>query len=243
MALLISLSAFLGAIFLPETCPKIENGLTVAQRLLRFAEKHARKLRINEGTVYSRVAQTAEPARIHELLENETIELQSTRTSLESTEGDLDKETKNVISITYTKKIVLQILSVSLLAFHKVSSDVLVPIFLASPAARPGNRTPFPGILGNLNGGFGLSTVYIGYFLLVQAAVATVAQILLVPRVIARVGVLKCYRRILLPFPLLYALIPFTVALPRILALLSLMLILAIWVILVAIGYTCCSVL
>lgn len=94
-----------------------------------------------------------------------------------------------------------------------------------------------------LNGEYGLSTAHIGYFLLMQAVVATVAQIILVSRIIARFGALQLYRWILLPFPLFYALIPLTVALPKILAIISLMVILVVWLIVVAIGYTCCSIL
>lgn len=67
--------------------------------------------------------------------------------------------------------------SVSLLAFHKISSDVLIPIYLASPAAKLGNRPLFPRNLENMNRGVGLSTIHVGYFLPMQAAVAIVAQI------------------------------------------------------------------
>jgi len=35
-----------------------------------------------------------------------------------------------------TKQVVLQIISVSLLAFHKVASDIIAPIFLASRLAQ-----------------------------------------------------------------------------------------------------------
>lgn len=34
----------------------------------------------------------------------------------------------------YTSKVILQILVVSLLAFHKVSSDVIIPTLLATPS-------------------------------------------------------------------------------------------------------------
>ena len=237
------MSAVLAAAVLPETCPKIENGLTVTQRLLRAARKVVDDLSAKERTSYNRVAQTVEPATTDKLQENEEVELQDIQTSRGSNRDDLDKETKIPEGMTYTRKVILQIISVSLLAFHKVSSDVLVPILLANPAATSDDKMLSLESLGNLNGGFALSTVYIGYFLLTQATIATMAQILVVPRIIAWVGVLRLYRRILLAFPLLYALVPLTIALPKYLAIFNLIVILAVWVILIAIGYTCCSIL
>lgn len=237
------MSAILGAVLLPETCPNVESGPTAIQRLRNVITRLIDHTSTNKEPIYSRVAQISEPATTEGLQEDESIELQNTQSSRESSKYDLEKDIEAPLGTTYTRKVILQILSVSLLAFHKVSSDVLVPIFLANPAAKPGGRVSVSVILGKLDGGFGLSPAHIGYILLTQAAITTVAQILLVPRIIAWIGVRKLYRRIILPFPLLYTLIPLTVALPKVLAILSLMVILAFWVVLVAIGYTCCSIL
>lgn len=142
----------------------------------------------------------------------------------------------------YTIQVILQILSVSLLAFHKVASDTLIPIFLASPSFDGGREAILRRCL-SLGGEFGMSTTSIGYVLLSQAVIAIIAQLLVVPAIIERFGALYTYRWTLFMFPWMYCLTPFVMKLPRSLSVIALLLDLWIKVLIVALGYVCSAIL
>jgi len=90
----------------------------------------------------------------------------------------------------FTYQVLLQILSVSLLAFHKVASDTLIPIFLAHPLSKSGTQRLGRSFI-RFGGGFGMGTSGVGNVLLSQAVVAIVAQFIAVPTIIARFGPLQ----------------------------------------------------
>ena len=142
----------------------------------------------------------------------------------------------------YTMQIILQILSVSILAYHKIASDTLIPVFLASPSPQfEADRNSIP--LLNLSGGFGMSTTSIGNILLAQAVIATIAQLAVVPIIIERFGALRTYRWTLFTFPWMYCLTPFALKLPIPFSVIALLLDLWIKVLLVALGYVCSAIL
>lgn len=136
----------------------------------------------------------------------------------------------------------LQITSVSLLAFHKVSSDAIIPTFLAAP--------PTPSVpdraqrdLFKMPGGFGFGNQKVGMILLSQAIIGIVTQVTLVPFFIDRMGSLKAYRIVLGIYPATYIFTPF---LPNFVPPLSLVFVaLDLWikVVLSSIGYICSAIL
>ena len=170
----------------------------------------------------------------------DNIELRVREKSTMTNASGVDPEIKKK---RFTGQIILQIISVSLLAFHKVASDSLIPVFLATPRAktdkpRAASNSPF-----NLSGGFGLSSASIGYVLLTQAVTAILVQFLVVPRVITKFGALRTYRWTLFVFPWLYCMTPFVVKLPPPLSLIALLVDLWVKVLLVALGYVCSAIL
>ena len=143
----------------------------------------------------------------------------------------------------FTGQVILQIISVSLLAFHKVASDSLIPVFLATPRpkaddSRTASISPF-----RFSGGFSLSPASIGNVLLTQAVTAMLVQFLVVPRVITAFGALRTYRWTLFAFPWLYCLTPFVVKFPSPFSLIALLIDLWAKVLLVALGYVCSAIL
>jgi hypothetical protein len=232
------LSALLGAILLKETHPEFANRLDPGQRLLSYIHSSVWRLFGFNHAGYTALQQTTAPVDEPTVVrEEEHIELQALE------DADSVSDERQTPDRTYTSKVVLQILSVSLLAFHKVSSDVLVPVFLASPSVEANGNGTSSSTFASLSGGFGMSTTQIGYLLFSQAAIATAAQILFVSKVITWVGVLKLYRWLLLGFPWLYGFLPLTTTLPYALAVVALVILQWISVVLVAIGYVCCSIL
>ena len=143
----------------------------------------------------------------------------------------------------FTGQIILQIISVSLLAFHKVSSDSLIPVFLATPRPKTDNPQTASNSPFRISGGFSLSPASIGNVLLTQAVTAILIQFLVVPRVITAFGPLRTYRWTLFVFPWLYCMTPFVVKLPSPLSLLALLVDLWAKVLLVALGYVCSAIL
>lgn len=236
VAVLIGTTAFLGAIVLPETNPKIARrsisdhwvGRRLTHILTRIRGKNSMYTALDQ--------QAAVEDHMLSARTDDMIELQmssNTDRALEEVDGEPAVGSSSEFSgKTFSKKVNLQILSLSLLAFHKVSMDVLLPVFLATPTAGEWKSR-----------GFGLSAVEIGYLLTSQAIVMTTAQLLLVPWAIKRYGLLQLYRWILVAFPILYGLVPLCAIFPRpfdVCAILPLM-----WctVVSTSIGYTCCSIL
>ncbi len=109
-----------------------------------------------------------------------------------------------------TTQVWLQIASVCSLAYHKVSSDVIIPTFLALPAKGRPESTRIQARGPGVEGGFGLDAREIGLILFSQAIVAIAAQACLIPNLVARFGALRTYKWILRGYPVLYILTPFT---------------------------------
>lgn len=115
----------------------------------------------------------------------------------------------------FTRQIKLQILSIAIQGFLKISTLAIVPVFLATPSKpdQPQNETRgfevIKGIFGT-EGGFGLDTMSISNVLLSQAVAAIGGQILLVPAIISRHGPLHSYRVVVVILMCLYCVLPFT---------------------------------
>ncbi|KAH7310788.1 major facilitator superfamily domain-containing protein [Stachybotrys elegans] len=143
-----------------------------------------------------------------------------------------------------SKQSLLQILAVGLLAFHKVSSDALMPAFLAAPTALPHDstssheRSPFDPA-----GGFGYSSHQVGLILLSQAIVAVIMQATVVPLAVGKLGALKAYRIAVGIYPTMYVLTPFLPNLESPLP--TLLVTLDLWakVLLSSVGYICSAIL
>ncbi|KAK3376112.1 major facilitator superfamily domain-containing protein [Lasiosphaeria ovina] len=147
--------------------------------------------------------------------------------SVEETSDDAQTETlddpvKTPSAQTFTRQIILQVLSLSLLAFHKVSSDSITGTFLAlepSPTGdyqQQGNSTtPSATVyhrslsLPQAKGGFGFNTQTIGAMFLSEAVVRVVVQATLVPLLVSRLGALRAFRLVLVIYPAAYLLTPF----------------------------------
>lgn len=146
----------------------------------------------------------------------------------------------------FTNRILLQIVSVSLLAFHTVASETLIPVFLAfprshgTPGAPPQDRIKSPL---SLNGGFGMSSPSIGKVLFTQAVISVLVQIFVVARLVTRFGPLRTYRWTLVVYSLLYCLTPFVAEFKSPLSTMALLLDLWAKVLLVALGDVCSAIL
>ncbi|KAL2786239.1 major facilitator superfamily domain-containing protein [Aspergillus keveii] len=144
----------------------------------------------------------------------------------------------------WTQQVILQVLALSLLAFHKVSSDVIIPIFLAT-ASGPAERATASNNISFLTptAGFGMAPPSISTLLLMQAIAAVVAQLLVVPWTITRWGALRSFRWSSLVIPWLYCFTPFTAQLVAPLSIIAISVDLLVKGMLVNIGYVASAIL
>jgi hypothetical protein len=142
----------------------------------------------------------------------------------------------------YTRQVILQIVVVSLLALHKVSSDVIIPTFLATSSI--GESEDYTDVtFFRFEVGFGMGPPSIANVLLTQAVLAILSQVFVVPRAIDRFAPLKTIRWTLFVFPWLYCITPFTTKLLYPLSIMAILLDLWTKGILVSLGYVAFAIL
>ncbi|AEO67664.1 uncharacterized protein THITE_52978 [Thermothielavioides terrestris NRRL 8126] len=176
-----------------------------------------------------------------------TLESPPEAHQLEALEED-SLERKAASSRVFTLQVVLEILVVSLLAFHKMSSDALMGTFLSlAPASggddqgsRASRRSAF---FPHANGGFGFDTRTIGIIFLTEAVFRALIQPTFIPWLISKLGALSAFRTVLGLYPAMYLLTPFLPSLPSPLGLVALLPDLWIKVALSSVGYVCSAVL
>lgn len=86
----------------------------------------------------------------------------------------------------------MNLLAYTFLAFHSVAYDQILSVFLRHPVEQhtPEN-TSFPFYF---SGGFGMSHSQVGMIYTVYGVVCGGIQFLLYPTIVARYGVLRCFR-------------------------------------------------
>ncbi|KAJ5901644.1 Major facilitator superfamily domain general substrate transporter [Penicillium taxi] len=124
-----------------------------------------------------------------------------------ATECDLEGQ-KAPIKV-FTRQIIFTIVAYGILAYHSVSFDQLMPVFLSTPESNDKVQLPL-----KFTGGLGLPTKTIGFMLAVQGIYSMVAQLWLFPFVVKNFGTLRTFRFVLLVWPPLYLAVPYLILLP-----------------------------
>ncbi|KAF3482205.1 uncharacterized protein GIQ15_04964 [Arthroderma uncinatum] len=235
-------SGLLGFFLLEETHPRFQDSRNVG---LEMSQWLFQKTRIILGYTDTQKYTTLSPDEDSDipLQRGEDVEMSSVIEPNEpiEEENDLVTESKPPIKSAYTLQVILQILAASIIGFHKVSSDVIIPIFLAQsnePTSGGRKRDFFEFTVG-----FGMTSPSISNILLSQAVVAVIAQMFIVPKVISHLGPLKVFRWVAFIFPWLYCLTPFTARLDQPLS--TIFLLIDLWIkgVLISLGYTASNIL
>lgn len=235
---------------LPETHPQLSSYFDLGLSIRRLLSRLSGGRLFQDGSRYiplkgqrqftpTSQAQSQQDADENGEMHHELKDMSDLEEPSESP-GDLGCERKPTKA--FTTQVILQIISVSLLAFHKVSSDAIIPPFLAAPAV-PSDPQPTRRDALSTPGGFGYSNQKVGVILLSQAVVAMIAQVTLVPFLINKLGSMTAYRILLGVYPAMYLFTPLLPKLPSSPSLVFLVLELWIKVILSSIGYICSAVL
>ncbi|KAI1926066.1 hypothetical protein LOZ12_000507 [Ophidiomyces ophidiicola] len=118
------------------------------------------------------------------------------------------KQHKSFVRI-FTPRVIYIILGYGILAYHSVSFDQLMPIFLSTPISNTPVHLPF-----KFQGGMALSTKIIGLMMAVQGVYSMIAQLWLFPCIVRIFGTLRTYRLVMCVWPPLYLAVPYLVLLP-----------------------------
>ncbi|CAF3551489.1 hypothetical protein SNK03_001071 [Fusarium graminearum] len=108
-----------------------------------------------------------------------------------------------------TRETSINLLAYTFLAFHSVAYDQILSVFLRHPVEEhtPEN-TAFPFYF---SGGFGMSHSQVGLIYTVYGVVCGTIQFTLYPTIVARFGVLRCFRFCCILMPIAYFLTPYCV--------------------------------
>jgi hypothetical protein len=255
VGLLQVLTFILAFLVLQETHPRMREhpgtGLSVLDLLKRLFPRR----RLTKNAAY---APLAEDTAGLEARENATEEHSledfkeeqggGVRTSSDSGRLEADEPVKQVSNRAFTFQVMLQILAVSLLAFHKVASDSLMGTFLALPESagsdKPAGGAAPRGIsFPHASGGFGFDTNVIGVIFLTEAIFRAAIQPMAIPWLISKLGELRAFRWVLGLYPATYILTPFLPRVPSPFQVIFLLLDSWMKVALSSVGYICSAVL
>ncbi|KAI4154904.1 MAG: hypothetical protein LQ341_000272 [Variospora aurantia] len=109
----------------------------------------------------------------------------------------------------FTRPVIVHIVGFGILAYHTMSFDQLMPIFLSSKMSKESPRLPF-----RFTGGFAMSSKDEGVLMVGQGVYSMFAQAVLFPLLARRFGCLNIFKLTVIIWPLLYFLVPYTVLLP-----------------------------
>lgn len=245
VALLQTLTLLLVFFFLRETHPQLTERRDLGLSATKMVRNYLKRDHVQRGVyallpadhVFTQPPRSTDDSQAHQL------------DDLEEGQHTQEREATPAHSRTFTSQVVLQILALSLLAFHKVSSDALTGTFLSlgPPASHDGSNTvgtrsqtpPFP----HANRGFGLDTRSIGTIFLTEAIFRVAIQPTAIPWFISKLGTLRAFRCVLGLYPATYLATPFLPTLPPPVGLVVLLLDLWTKVALSSVGYICSAVL
>ncbi|CAI7677431.1 unnamed protein product [Penicillium pancosmium] len=125
-----------------------------------------------------------------------------------TSECDLEGQ-KSPVPKAFTRQVIITIAAYGILAYHSVSFDQLMPVFLSTPKSDDRVVLPF-----EFTGGLGLPTKTIGLMLAVQGVYSMIAQLWLFPFVVKHFGTVRTFRFVLLVWPPLYLAVPYLILLP-----------------------------
>jgi Major Facilitator Superfamily len=120
------------------------------------------------------------------------------------------EKANNGLTKTFNRQVILVIIGYGILAYHSVSFDSLMPVFLSEPRSQAAPALPF-----KFSGGFELSTKKIGFMMAVQGIYSMIAQLWFFPFIVCRVGTLTAFRTVMVIWPILYFAVPYLVLLPQ----------------------------
>ncbi|KAI9657987.1 MAG: hypothetical protein M1821_002644 [Bathelium mastoideum] len=110
---------------------------------------------------------------------------------------------------SFTPQILLNILSLGILAYHTICAEQLLPVLLAMEKSHEIPSLPF-----KFSGGFDLPAKSIGLLLSIQGFFQMTMQLFVFPIINRKLGSLRTFRLVAISYPFLYILVPYLTILP-----------------------------
>ncbi|MCJ1390264.1 hypothetical protein MMC18_003122 [Xylographa bjoerkii] len=217
-AIILACGVTIGILFLEETHQDLKNrrdlGLEAGKWLLQLFRREPVQLPIVDK------AADGSGDEVRSLLEDElppgyrttdgSPRMPSSR-ALSPTKAELGARRKpRGVQKAFTKQVILNIIGYGLLAYHSISFDQLMPVFLSEDISHAPASLPFKFV-----GGFAMPTKVIGVMMSVQGVYSMIATIFLFPVVVQRYGTLATFQFVVMSWPILYFLVPYLVFLPQ----------------------------
>ena len=198
-----------GFLFLEETHPAKKSDRNYGLEVGNYMTKRVTYLFSGKHAVQSFADQTASSDDPPGYQSNEGSPLLPAKSTIDSIETGRSEKLNQGVSKTFTRPVILIIASYAILAYHSVSFDALMPIFMSEPRSDIPPSLPF-----KFTGGFALSTKTIGVMMAVQGFYSMIAQLWLFPFLIRRFGTIHTFRVTMMVWPLLYLIVPYLIFLP-----------------------------
>ncbi|KAF3189856.1 hypothetical protein TWF788_009842 [Orbilia oligospora] len=133
----------------------------------------------------------------------------STSLSSSSTTSKLPPSSQEPAT-AWTPQVLHNVFAYAIIAFHSITYDQLLSVFLQSPSSSTRLRSPLV-----FTGGFGLDTQTMGVIFSYQGILSTLFQFLIFTPFVHCFGVLRTFRFVAITYPLIYFLTPYMAFLPH----------------------------
>ncbi|PHH52995.1 putative membrane protein YCR023C [Ceratocystis fimbriata CBS 114723] len=224
----------IGVLFLKETHPikkhRRDVGLETGDRILAWFDNKSRHLRGKEAKIaptmsyddyeedlpgYRTSDNSPSLSSVHAPDPQEPLDLNEPREDQPLLQNSrarppMIRETQPPAK-TFTRPVILNIISYGILAFHTMTFDQLFPVFLSTnPPENPDIHLPFKFVSG-----FGFETKTIGFILAIQGGYSMISTVFLFPLVARFVGPRRLFKIIAMSYFILYLVTPYVVLLPE----------------------------
>ena len=137
------------------------------------------------------------------------------------TDDETDAEENSKVTLpppsyreVFSRQSNINLLTYSILAFHSMAYDQILPIFMHYPPQSHWSSDPDVQLPFKFTGGFGIDSGRIGLIFTLYGIFGMFIQFLVFPPVARRYGVLPCLKVVTAIFPLVYIITPFTALFP-----------------------------
>ncbi|RKF79179.1 putative membrane protein [Golovinomyces cichoracearum] len=145
------------------------------------------------------------------LLHEEQLSVNTCTPTEPSMAPHFDSNSRLPISKIFTRNIIINIACFGILAYHTMTLDSMMPIFLSYP--KPHNQSSWK-LPFKFSMGYGLSTKEIGMILSVQGIYSMLVTLCIFPTLVRRFGAMRLFRTVAICYPILYLSIPYFSLLP-----------------------------
>ncbi|GAD98136.1 MFS multidrug transporter, putative [Paecilomyces variotii No. 5] len=212
----LGLGITIGILFLEETHPekkyRRDHGLELGRWIVRAFQGVFSEPVEEKGFNFREDFEHDDPPPVYRSKENSPRLSSVKGPQVTSQTDDIEQQSESKgcgVQKAFTKQVVITIIAYGILAYHSVSFDQLMPVFLSTPKSNDSVTLPF-----QFSGGLALSTKKIGFMLAVQGVYSMIAQLWLFPFVVRHFGTLRTFRFVLLIWPPLYFVVPYLILLP-----------------------------